>query len=326
MQESLATLSLIIPVYNGERDLPGFLESLQSQTVFPDEVIFVNDGSTDKTLVILESFANDYPQAVQIISQPNSGAGQARNRALRKASGSVVGFADADDILAPGCVEAIKGAWITDMSLDVVAINGQAFWSDSEFGKRLICDVQVPALTDGETWVCDRLRAANFDHYAPLYFVRSHLWKSLGVQFSEGMGHEDVLWLTPLLLGTKKMRFIDEALYFYRQRKERIDNVPLRSRVADLHSAIINTLGTAKIALSMTLRPETFESLRREFVNGGASKSHEFKLIGDPYARRVLARQMLAGEFFEVIWGQARGFKERFRVAKAWLRARYALR
>lgn len=326
MPETSLRLSLIIPVYNGELDLPEFLDSLRRQKVFPDEVIFVNDGSSDKTLAILESFAADYPHYVRIISQPNAGAGRARNHALQEARGIVVGFADADDILAPSCIEAIKAAWIEDMSLDVMAINGQEFWSDGLVGKLLIYDVQAPAQTDGQTWVCDRLRAGNFEHYSPLYFVRMDVVRHLGVKFSEGMGHEDVLWLTPLLLGTQKMRFINEVLYFYRQRKERADNVPLRSRIADLQSAIINTLGTAKLALSLSLRPQTFEALRREFVNGGASKSHEFKLITDRAARRMLARQMISGEFFVVIWGQARGFKERFRVAKAWLRTRYALR
>jgi glycosyltransferase involved in cell wall biosynthesis len=87
-------LSVIIPVYNGERYLAEALESVLLQTYCPGEVIVVDDGSTDGSAEVARSFAAQ----VTLCTQPHSGAAAARNKGIELSRGSLLAFLDADDL------------------------------------------------------------------------------------------------------------------------------------------------------------------------------------------------------------------------------------
>ncbi|HET7537953.1 MAG TPA: glycosyltransferase, partial [Candidatus Didemnitutus sp.] len=96
-------VSIIIPCYNAERWLAATLESALAQTWSAKEIIFVNDGSTDRSLALARSFES---RSVRVIDQPNRGASAARNAGLRAAQGELFQFLDADDLLSRGKVAA----------------------------------------------------------------------------------------------------------------------------------------------------------------------------------------------------------------------------
>lgn len=90
-------VSVVIPVYNGEKYIQETLESVLGQS-YPDvEVIVIDDGSTDGTLEILSG----YGERLRVFQQKNSGAAAARNKGIQEASGKWVAFVDADDIWLP---------------------------------------------------------------------------------------------------------------------------------------------------------------------------------------------------------------------------------
>ncbi|WP_198023286.1 glycosyltransferase [Virgibacillus sp. SK37] len=91
-------VSIIVPVYNAEEKLTACLDSILKQSYQQLEVILVNDGSTDKSGQICESFAA-VNKHIQVIHQPNAGPSAARNRGLRAATGEYVQFVDADDTI-----------------------------------------------------------------------------------------------------------------------------------------------------------------------------------------------------------------------------------
>jgi glycosyltransferase involved in cell wall biosynthesis len=88
------TVSVIIPVFNGEKFIAEAIESVLGQSIKPSEVIVVNDGSTDETEGILKKFG----ESIQYINQANAGSASARNKGLQIAQSNVIGFLDADDI------------------------------------------------------------------------------------------------------------------------------------------------------------------------------------------------------------------------------------
>ena len=94
-------ISVIIPVFNGERFLGACLDSVFSQTFHDFEVIIVNDGSTDGTEAIAEKYRSLYPKQVFLIEKENGGQASARNCGMRRAAGSFIAFLDADDIWVP---------------------------------------------------------------------------------------------------------------------------------------------------------------------------------------------------------------------------------
>lgn len=87
-------VSVIIPVYQGERLILGAVRSALAQTHTDLEVLVVDDGSTDSTLRVLAAI--DDPR-LRILRQPNAGTAAARNRALERARGRYIAFLDSDD-------------------------------------------------------------------------------------------------------------------------------------------------------------------------------------------------------------------------------------
>jgi glycosyltransferase involved in cell wall biosynthesis len=87
-------VSVIIPVYNGERYLAEAIESVLAQTYQPIELIVIDDGSTDGSAQVVKRFS----PPVQYFYQPNSGLGAARNSGAVFAQGDYFAFLDADDV------------------------------------------------------------------------------------------------------------------------------------------------------------------------------------------------------------------------------------
>lgn len=96
--------SIIIPLYNKEQFLESTLKSVFEQSFVDYEIIIVNDGSTDKSLEIAESFRND---KIKIYSQENQGVSAARNYGIEKAKASFCCFLDADDYWKPNHLESL---------------------------------------------------------------------------------------------------------------------------------------------------------------------------------------------------------------------------
>jgi glycosyltransferase involved in cell wall biosynthesis len=87
-------LSAVIPAYNREAYLGEAIESALSQTRPPDEIIVIDDGSTDRTAEIARSFG----KTVDCLSQSNQGIGAARNAGLHAARGNLIALLDSDDL------------------------------------------------------------------------------------------------------------------------------------------------------------------------------------------------------------------------------------
>ncbi len=95
------TVSVIIPVYNGERFLAEAIQSVLNQTLPPDEIIVVDDGSTDGSAAIVAALPSPPKIDLILVRQPNQGPAAARNRGIVLASGDLVAFLDADDLWQP---------------------------------------------------------------------------------------------------------------------------------------------------------------------------------------------------------------------------------
>ena len=91
-------VSIVVPVYNAESYLYDCLESLINQTYRNIEIILVNDGSTDKSVSILEEYKKK-DSRIKIITQNNSGVTKAREKGVCNSTGKWICFSDADDIM-----------------------------------------------------------------------------------------------------------------------------------------------------------------------------------------------------------------------------------
>ncbi len=99
-------VSVIVPVYNVEAYLPETLISLENQTLNDIETIFIDDGSTDRSPQIIESFIEKH-DCVTFVKQHNKGPGQARNIGIELSKGEFISFLDSDDLLPENALETM---------------------------------------------------------------------------------------------------------------------------------------------------------------------------------------------------------------------------
>jgi glycosyltransferase involved in cell wall biosynthesis len=134
----MTLVSVIIPVFNCERYVAAAIESVLKQTTQPEEVVVVDDGSTDDTPRILAALS----PRVTFVRQPNCGAATAINRGLEAASGRIFCFLDADDLWLPDKV-ARQLDWLTSYpNTEAVFGHVQQFFSE-DLGPGVI-----------DRWVC----------------------------------------------------------------------------------------------------------------------------------------------------------------------------
>jgi len=107
-------VSVVIPVFNGERSLGEAVESVLDQKYSAIEIIVVDDGSTDGTATVARSLP------VRYLHQTNQGPAAARNRGIDHAQGSFIAFADADDLWPAGKLELQLPYLIGDSQIDIV--------------------------------------------------------------------------------------------------------------------------------------------------------------------------------------------------------------
>lgn len=108
-QTNKITISLIIPVYNAEVYLSKCIDSVLNQSYVPDQIILVDDGSTDYSSKICDEYAKDN-SIVEVIHKKNEGLGFARNTGLKAAWGDYVAFLDSDDYLDTDFFSVMRAA------------------------------------------------------------------------------------------------------------------------------------------------------------------------------------------------------------------------
>lgn len=96
-------ISVVIPVYNGEKTIRETVGSVLNQTFSDFELIVVDDGSKDQTLEILSSILDP---RLKVLTYPNAGVAATRNRGFSQSSGELISFLDADDLWTPEKLEA----------------------------------------------------------------------------------------------------------------------------------------------------------------------------------------------------------------------------
>lgn len=122
-RRDLAGISLVIPCFNGAAFIGEAIETALAQTRPPDEIIVIDDGSTDGSADVVRR----YPARIGYIRQENGGEASARNRGLGAASGALVAFLDADDLWLPTSLETLLAL------LDDMTAAGFAFGRTEQF-------------------------------------------------------------------------------------------------------------------------------------------------------------------------------------------------
>ncbi len=208
-------ISIIIPVYDVEQYLSRCIESIINQTYKNLEIILIDDGSTDKSPVICDTYAeSDY--RIKVIHKSNGGLSDARNAGLDIATGEFIIFVDSDDYielnLCKKCMESISD------EIDIVAYGFERF-CDGNDAKRKATVGNIRRIPNNELfkYYIDR---HHLTHMVCDKMFRKYLFKS--IRFIKGRLAEDMAICYQLIGMSKEVIVIDEVLYNYYTRSDSI--------------------------------------------------------------------------------------------------------
>ena len=198
-------ISVIVPVYNGERYVKDCIESIQKHLNNEDEIIVVDDGSSDRSLDICQPFSKDDTR-IHLIHQQNSGVSAARNLGMQKAKGEWILFVDVDDLMLENVSDELQEIGST---VDFVAFgtNSEQTWEK----RRIIGDEALLEILGGENSVGFKMNAVWAKAYRRKMLIENN------IKFKTTLFHgEDLLFIFFVVTTVKEFYIINKMIYNYR--------------------------------------------------------------------------------------------------------------
>ncbi len=247
--------SIIVPVYDTEKYLDNCICSVLKQDFEDFELILVNDGSTDSSFQICETYYQK-DSRVRIFNQMNSGQSATRNYGLRNAEGEYVIFLDSDDYWTDSALLCQLNNRIEQTQSDVLSFNFCKVIKGKEGKKYFGLNEDMPYelserecikfMADNGIWVSSPWNKA----------IRRKLFEEYDLYFREGINAEDIDWSTRLALAAKKFDYLNVLGLAYVQREGSISHsmslekiIQLKENVALSEKLIARASDIKKIML-----------------------------------------------------------------------------
>lgn len=212
-------ITIVVPIYNVEDYLPACIDSITNQTYTNLEILLIDDGSTDRSGEICDSYAES-DQRIVVVHQANCGISIARNRGINLAKGKFINFIDSDDIVSPYMIENMHG-FMHDY--DIIECGVRRFMD----GDEIKYDCEHPAIE--KSFSKEQALAYLFDCPGmSASFCNKLFLSSLfdGLRFKDGIIHEDEYLIFRVFDRIQRLGIISTADYFYRTRENSIMNTP----------------------------------------------------------------------------------------------------
>ncbi|MFR1672996.1 MAG: glycosyltransferase family 2 protein, partial [Candidatus Gastranaerophilaceae bacterium] len=206
-------ISVIVPVYNMEKYLVRCLESIVNQT-YPDlEIICVNDGSTDSSAKILETYASK-DKRIKLITKENGGLSSARNAGINAATGEFITFVDSDDWIQPDTYNIVS-RYMSDADMLIFGTN---VVGDFSFVSKEGDEEYYRVKYEGLRKLTDEERL-NTDVSAWNKIYRLSIIKDNNIRFAEGFHYEDFAFFWQYSVMCKTVYYVKDKLYNYLRRE-----------------------------------------------------------------------------------------------------------
>lgn len=212
--------SIIIPVYNTEKELERCVRSVTGQTFRDLELILVDDGSRDNSGALCDAFAAEDPR-VKVIHQQNSGCSEARNSGVRAAQGEYLLFLDSDDMWDEADALEQIVCIVKEKPVDVVCFGVKIYEDDGTFVKTRVPE-EAAEDDDSKEAVLRRLIYTN-QYFSASYVkaLRREYFIENGLFFVKGLlSGEDGEWSARIMVTCRSIAVFQSAFYKRIRRKE----------------------------------------------------------------------------------------------------------
>ncbi len=293
----MCNVSVIVPVYNGEKYLKECLESILNQTLNDIEIICVNDGSTDSTANILKKFSSK-DNRIKILSIENHGQGFARNLALNEVSGEYIAFVDADDWIDSNSLELLFSKAKND-NLDLLFFQMINYIESSKnFVETDLYNHQCfedNGITEGMVFNLNDVRDFLFEipvgPVSKLY--KKEFLESNRLKFPEGMFFEDNAFFYNVLFKCDRAGFLKKRLYFRRRHEYSVTQTFDESK--------FDIVKATNFMLNVFINNNHYNSFKINLIN------HTFSMLLEWFQKSPLN---LKQDFFTIIKNEFMGFNK----------------
>lgn len=261
MSENEPVISVVIPAYNCEDYIRPCIDSLVAQTFDAFEIIVVDDGSTDATPEILESYSGQHPY-IHVLHQQNKYAGVARNLGMQHARGSYIMFLDSDDYFEPTLLEeAYTRISETDADICVYSANWLNDATQVVKPMRHVCIASL--CPDAETFNRTTNPEGIFVFTSPApwtkLFKRSFI-DAHGLTFQDTRSANDLRFVLSALALAERITLLDKPLVTYRRQNKSSLQGSLSKNPYDFYQALLGLRDNLK---SLGL----FDEMEQSFIN-----------------------------------------------------------
>ena len=236
-------ISVIIPVYKVEKYLEECIESVLKQTYKEIEIILVDDGSPDSCPQICDRYA-ETDTRVQVIHKKNGGLSSARNTGIEYATGEYILFLDSDDYW-DSTTALYNLVQDIEEDIDILIFRYKKFIES--FKKTIyplpdINEKQMELLKSKEDTLKFMLERGLFIASACNKLVSRQFLVENKIMFREGVTSEDIEWCAKLLIKSKKIQYVNDCFYVYRERANSITTTMTKKNLIDLQGNIIRSI------------------------------------------------------------------------------------
>ena len=274
-------ISVVIPVYNGEKYLDKCLQSLIGQSFFENmELLLINDGSTDGSGALMEEYVKKYPQ-IRAFHIPNGGVSNARNLGISHTCGEYIAFVDGDDWVEPDCYEAMY-ACSDNGKADIVAAGLYIDEGNAVLLSIKPCEANT-SLSAMEA--AQKFLRGDLDvHVVNKLFKRT---MACNICFNSAIRiGEDKLYLYECLTHAEQVSLMDRCFYHYYQNPNSVmnqafsekvfDDIPVGQRIIELteqtypelsaYAQCMNINAMCRILGDISLSAETKETYCQQYA------------------------------------------------------------
>ena len=207
-------ITVIMPIYNTEEYLREAIESVISQTYTNLEIILVDDGSTDSSPRICDEYAKE-DNRIKVVHQKNMGLSGARNTGLKNATGQYLMFIDSDDKFEIDTCKILYNK-AKQKDADFIIANYINIDEDGKKWEKPIFSVKYKE-TELSIKECEKSFYLMNSSVCNKIFKKSFI-DSLGIKFIEKLPAEDAIFTTYCFVRARKVYYIPDIIYEYRQR------------------------------------------------------------------------------------------------------------
>ena len=264
-------LSIIIPAYNTEEYIGQCIESVLNIKEIENEIIIINDGSTDKTFEILKKYESKNSN-IKLITQNNQGASVARNRGIKESTGDYIYFLDSDDWIETGSfekiVKSVENSYNNNEEIDVLVGKEKGF---SEFTKVETLDERIPKelvgkIISGKKFMEKSIKGKFWNVRLPIYLYKSSLLIENNIIFPIGRkSNEDEVFSINIFYHTKRLKIVDEVFGNYRARNGSIMSVLNIRHVEDIFENAKELIETYKNEQDLNTKNMIFYMIKRYY-------------------------------------------------------------